>query len=327
MDQLVLRMGRHSVSKMAISKIERGLIKPSEQILSAIADACMVPLDYFYQEDMDMGELEFRFKSGTPDKKRQEIETQVKASVQEYMELNANFPDQIPFKNPLKGTTVSNYPDIEQAAEKLRKKWCIGIQPIFSVYEILHNYGIHVIELNIENTDIIGLSTYVNKTVPVIIINNCCNSTSERKRFTALHEFAHLILKFKQLTENEFDVYLQSLPELPYNATLKLPDTERLCECFACAMLLPQQSVFRRFGQSRSSVHVDELISVRQTYGISIAATIHRLQTLRVIDNATYHRYFEELIKPNPLEQGLGDYIIKETADTRSLLQLRLNIK
>lgn len=323
MDRLVARMGAHSVSKMAISKIERGLINPSQHILLAIANACMVPVDFFYNDDVRIGNLEFRFKNGTPDRKRKEIEAQVIAAVQEYMELNSNNPDRITFKNPLKGTTVSNYTEIEQAAELLRKKWNIGLQPIFSVYELLQDYGIGIIEIEIDCADVIGLSTFVNRTEPVIIINSKANLTTERKRFTALHELAHLLLQFKQLSDSQFATYLQSMPQLPYNVTLKLPDTERLCECFASAMLLPGPCVHRRIGQTRSSVHLDELISVRQTYGISIAATVHRLHTLRVIEDTLYHRYFEDIISKNELEIGWGSFPIQETANTVSLLQLR----
>ena len=324
MDQLVARMVEHPVSKMTISKIERGLILPSEHILSAIARACMVPVEYFYKKDMEIGALEFRFKDGTPDRKRREIEAQVISAVQDYMELNSNIPDQICFKSPLKGTTVSIYPDLEFAAEALRKKWSIGLQPIFSVYELLRDYGIRILEVDIDDTYVAGVSTFVNSSVPVIVINSRNNVTTERKRFTALHELAHLLLRFRELSDNQFATYLQSLPELPYRVTLKLPDKECLCECFASAMLLPESCAFRRFGKFRSDIHIDELVNVRQTYGISIAATIHRLHTLRIIDDIQYHRYFEEIISPNILEAGLGSFPIQETADEISMLQLRL---
>lgn len=324
MSQMTARMGEYAVSRMAISKIERGLMQPTEQTLAAIAQACMVPVEYFFKNDLKIGKFEFRFQQNTPAKKRMAIEAQVIAAVQDYMELNNNIPEQISFKNPLKGTTVRNYPDLELAAERIRSKWSIGLQPIFSVYELLQDYGIHIIEIDIDDTCIAGVSTFINGTTPIIIVNSRNNQTTERKRFTALHELAHLLLRLNPISEEEFSAYTNSLPELPYSATLKQPDKERLCECFACAMLLPRQCVFRRFGNSRADVHIDELINVRQKYGISIAATIHRLHTLRIIDDVHYHQYYEEIISPNVIETGLGDFPIKEVADTKTMLQLRL---
>lgn len=324
MDQLVARMDGHAVSKMAISKIERGLMQPTEQTLQAIADACLVPIEYFYRNNTQIGKLEFRFKEATPIRKRQEIEAQVIAAVQEYIELNSNIPEQITFKNPLKGVTIRNYPDLEPAAQAIRRKWFLGNQPIFSVYELLQSYGIHIIEIDMNDENVDGVSTYVNRSIPIIIINTRKNRTTERKRFTALHELAHLTMKIKPVTDDGFIEYRNSLPALPYTVTLKQPDKERLCNCFASTMLLPQECVFRRFGTSRKDIHLDELIKVRQTYGISIAATIHRLHTLRVIDDANYHRYYEEIISPNELETGLGDFPIKEQADRIPLIQLRL---
>ncbi len=324
MDQLVARMGSNAVSKMAISKIERGLMQPSQQTLSAIADACSVPVEFFCENSLAIGKLEFRFNEGTPARKRKEIEAQAVAEIQNYMDLNFNIPEQITFRNPLKGFTVRNYPDLETAARTIRKKWHIGNQPIFSVYELLQSYGIHIIETDIDDKDIDGVSTYINDRTPIIIVNTRKNETTERKRFTALHELAHLTMKFKPMFDDEFQSYQNTLPPLPYQVTLKCPNTERLCNSFASTMLLPQESVFRRFGTSRPDIHLDEFIDTRNLYGISIAATIHRLQTLRVIDDTSYHKYYEEIIKPNELEIGLGSFPIQERATTPSLIRLRL---
>ena len=324
MDQLVARMDDRAVSKMAISKIERGLMQPSQQTLSAIADACNVPIEFFCESSFAIGKLEFRFNEGTPIRKRQEIEAQVVAEIQNYMDLNSNIPEQIPFRNPLKGFIVRNYPDLETAAQTIRKKWYIGNQPIFSVYELLQSYGIHIIETNIDDDNVDGVSTYINSRTPIIIINTRKNKTTERKRFTALHELAHLTMKFKPMSDDEFQAYQNSLPQFPYKVTLKYPDTERLCNSFASTMLLPQECVFRRIGTSRADIHIDEFIAIRNLYGISIAATIHRLHTMHVIDDAHYHQYYEEIIKPNELETGLGSFPIQEQATTPSLIRLRL---
>ncbi|MBD4339129.1 helix-turn-helix domain-containing protein, partial [Xanthomonas citri pv. citri] len=73
MDNLVERMGNRAISKNSISRIERGLLRPSIHTLRAIADACKVPLSYFYDDDVYIGELDFRFAKDTPIKIAEQI--------------------------------------------------------------------------------------------------------------------------------------------------------------------------------------------------------------------------------------------------------------
>ena len=72
MDELCRRMGKEAVSKTAISKIERGIFKPSADTLRAMAKACGVTPDYFYQHDIHIGPMDFRFSEGISARKAEE---------------------------------------------------------------------------------------------------------------------------------------------------------------------------------------------------------------------------------------------------------------
>ena len=324
MDELVQQMREHAVSKMAISKIERGLMQPSPSTLQAIADACHLPLSFFNQPMLDLGELEFRFSQSVTEEQRQQVMSLASKQLQNYFGVQSFLGEPLPFTHPIRDNVLRNYADVEAAVLKLRRKWEIGLQPIHSVYELLVCYGIHVLEIDLGCDNILGLSTFVNKGTPIIIINTRTHTTTERKRFTALHEVCHLLFRLRPDDEVHHQAYLAALPSLPYTVTLKRPTEERLCDLFASAMLMPEPCVRRRFGQMRTNVSIDELIATRCLYGNSVAAQIHRLHDLRIIDDNLYTYFYEVPIKQNRMEEGWGQYPIMETADRMPMLEERM---
>jgi Zn-dependent peptidase ImmA (M78 family) len=148
----------------------------------------------------------------------------------------------------------------------------------------------------------LGFSSLVKPGIPLIVVNLTANTTVERKRFTALHELAHLLLRF---------------PADP-------PKTqqERYCHRFAGAVLCPSVSFRQEMGERRSALTLDELIHIRERYGISIAATVHRAHDLDIITDTYYNKIFDERIHANRLEEGWGHYPIEEvTTRFERLLQ------
>ena len=68
----------------------------------------------------------------------------------------------------------------------------------------------------------IGLQTFVNGNIPVVAYNANKINKPDRIRFTLLHELAHLLLEFGDVTERK---------------------KETLCHQFAGAMLLPEETI------------------------------------------------------------------------------------
>lgn len=327
MDDLVQAMGDRAVSKMAISKIERGLMHPSPDTLQAIADACQQPLSFFCQPRLNLGALEYRFSQDVTQRQRQEVKAMADELLQRYFQLQTLEGTATTFVHPMKGTVLRNYADAEAAALKLRRRWEIGLQPIHSVYELLACYGFHVLEIDLGCENIMGLSTFVNDRQPIIIINARTHTTTERKRFTALHELCHLLFRLRPDNEARHQAYLASLPPIPYHVTLKPPTEERLCDLFASAMLMPEPCVLRRFGKVRTDIALEEFIATRCLYGNSVASQIHRLHDLRIIDDSLYSHLYEHLISQNKLESGWGEYPIMETADRMPMLEERMKVE
>ncbi len=317
MDELVSKMGTDAISKMSISKIERGLLNPSEKTLKAIAKACDVPVPFFYTTQVSISPMSFRYEKDIPSRKAEMIEAEVIHSIEECFAKEEMVNRTFSFVNPLRGFQISNYDDAEQAAYLLRQHIVIGNHPIHSVYEMLEELGIMVLEVDVGSTELLGTSTIINNVQPVVIVNTQSCTTTERKRFTALHELAHLLLSIHPIAEEQFHNEKTDI-------TLKCPTVERLCHHFASAMLISSSSIKRRLGNHRSELSIKELVSIRNMYGISISAVVHRAHDLGIITDATYNSLFDEHISKNRMETGWGEYPIMEKADRYELLEERL---
>lgn len=320
MEELVSQMGEAAVSKMTISKIERGLLKPSDRTLQAIADVCHVPVSFFCMDEVTHTDLCFRYVKDIPSKKAKQVEAEVMMKVEQCFakEQMVNMPQ--PFVNPLHDMLIATYSDAEEAAQKLRQYVLIGTHPIHSVYEILQELGVMVMEMDVSSTELLGTSTIINNVYPVVIINTRACTTTERKRFTALHELAHLLLSIQPLSEEQFR---HDTPDTQF----KPPTVERLCHWFANAMLITASSLNRRLGEHRTDISIKELISIRNMYGISVAATVHRAHDLGIISDDTYNHLYDDHINLNRMETGWGNYPVMEIADRYELLEERIVIE
>lgn len=281
------------VTKQAISKYERGLMKPSSTVMDALCKLYQASPDFLLgRKPVVLSDFSFRSKEPVPQKLKQRIISQVQIWMEHYLALENLFDLITVFRNPVHGLNIVDFDDMENAALQVRRKWGLGNDTIASVCRVLELVGIKVLELDIEE-DVDGLCGWVNKKTPFIVLKKN-NVTVERKRFTALHELAHIL--FPCLNEMEYK------------------RKERMCHRFASAILLPKEVVDTYVGKVRDNLSVAELSSLRSMYGISVAAIVHRLKDLNVISIDYYNHIFDDRIKYNLFEEGWGLYPLMDDA-------------
>lgn len=287
-DELVQRMG-DLVTKNAISKYEKGEMMADGKVLLALAQALDVKTDYFFRAfSVEIENIEFRKKSKLSAKKESAIRERVTDMVERYLEVEQFLSIQSEFSNPLAGQVIHTGQDVEAAVNHLLSAWKLGVNALPNVIELLEDKEIKVIEIDAPD-EFDGFSGWADGKYPVIVINE--HYTIERKRLTALHELGHLLLQFGQeLTHRE---------------------KEHLCFRFAGAMLIPEETFRMELGQHRSQVSLQELISMKETYGISVQAIMQRAKDLGIISDFAY-LHFRKWINENRTEEGLGQYIGKE---------------
>jgi len=184
--------------------------------------------------------------------------------LEEIIGIKKDFEHPLPYKKVISGNE-----DVELAAEQIREKWKIGDEPITNVVELLEDNQIKVIELD-ANDSFDGLQSWINGTIPVIVVNNSKFKSRDRKRFTILHELGHLLLPLDKVDEKT---------------------AEKYCHIFAGAVLLPQKAIRRELGVKRNKISIQELGILKQQFGISIQAIIMRATNLGIISDY-YTRYF-----------------------------------
>lgn len=292
------------VTKQAISKYEKGMMRPSQAVLEALLKIYNVSYNSLeYQKNIDVNKWHFRRPEGMSFQQEEALKSEIRFHLGYYLAIESLLAAQIPFSNPIKENENYNNENIEHNAQFLREVWKLGNDSLSSVCRILELHGIKVLEME-WNESIDGLCGWANDEIPFIILRK--DVTTERKRFTALHELAHLL--FPSLEKND-------------------PRTrEKLCHRFASSLLMPLNIIEAYIGKKRQRLAMDELVSLRNSYGISIAAIVHRLKDLTVITEDYYNYIFDYYINKNKMETGWGKYPLSDEANRyERLLQRALS--
>jgi len=188
-----------------------------------------------------------------------------------YTRLEKIVNENIIFQNPLKNFgIISCNEDVEDVAKILRKKWKFENTPIYDLISFLEDLGVKIFEVS-EDEDFVGFSCFV-KSNPIIVINAHSTDIS-RRRFTVLHELAHLLLVFAETEKKE--------------------NIERFCDQFAGAMLLPEE-ILKSYINTTVSITLEELKRIKGKYGISVLAILVRMVNVRLISWDKYHQWKEQ---------------------------------
>lgn len=266
----------NQLSRQALHRYEKGEVMPDSERINLLSKALDVNPGYFFQRTkVELGEVEFRKLSKMPQKEASIIKEKTKEYLSRYLELEEILGLDVEFENPLKNFgIITSYDQVNNAAKQLREYWGIGNGAIFNVVELLEDKNIKVVKLDVDE-DFDGLQTFVNGTIPVVAYNVKKANKPDRIRLTLLHELAHLLLTFGDIT---------------------LKQKETLCFQFAGAMLLPEETLRSELGDHRNKLSINELGNIKKQYGISMQAIVMRAKDCGII-NEHYTKQFFFLIK------------------------------
>ena len=295
------------ISRQAICKYEAGKMLPDSSVLIRLADALGVNIDYFFRPFITspLAEIEFRKKAKMSEKSRKALQQQVMDHIERYYEIEDIVG--IDDTNLPLGTriAVATREDVIGFAKELRKEWNLGNDGITDVIGLLESKGIKVIEFD-ATTDFDGLSGKIGNDI-VIVLNSNINPT-ERKRFTALHELGHLIMKF--------------------DAKLDDKAKEKLCHTFASEFLLPVDVFRSLLGDiSKSTLNMVKFAEIQHNYGISIDALLKKAEDEGMITGNRYKTYhirkntipeFKEYVERSRIEEEIPHRFISLVYDAYS---------
>ena len=268
---------RAGVTAMAISKYEAGKSTPSSGVLLSLAKALGVRTEYFFRPvKIELQEVEYRKHSRLPKKALQKIEGDITEQIERFIELEQllpNGPVQA-FKLPDNlNATVSTLDEIEDVANKLRDAWNLGVDPIPVLTDMLEERGVKVFQSDAIPGDFDGMAAKVDG-IPVIVVSS--NAPGDRQRFTLAHELGHLVLNGRLASGL---------------------DDEAASNRFAGAFLAPASEVRKELGDRRVWLEPQELAALKNAYGLSMQAWMHRAKDLGIMPETRYiemRKYFSK---------------------------------
>jgi Zn-dependent peptidase ImmA (M78 family)/transcriptional regulator with XRE-family HTH domain len=279
----------NQVSAQAIGKYERGEMMPSSSTLLALARTLDVSLDYLMGTQVQqLDGVEFRKKSGTTVKERARVEAAVIEHVERYLTIEETLDlDSAEWHQPFDKQCLKTLDEAEALANRVRKVWHLGEDPVPNMTELLEERGIKVLITPLPES-VSGMTYIVKRSgglpeVPVIVVNRV--HTLERRRLTLAHELAH------RLIHEDSPV-----------------DHEKASTCFAGAFLVPRAHLEREIGKHRNGFGYYELSQLKRMYRVSAAAFLIRLKAIGIIDESTMAYAFRTFARgwrreePKPLE-------------------------
>lgn len=290
------------VSHNALHKYEQGEMMPDGEILTALADALDQDLDFFFREGpLELADVKFRKATRLAGKQEAAIRERATDYFERRREIEGILGSMGAFQNPLGEAPVDSPEGIEDAADRLRSAWGLGLDALPNVVEMLESRGILIFEVDApESFD--GFAGHADG-IPVIVLGKWLNADLPRKRFTILHEVGHLLLRLPA-----------KLPER---------EQERGCHRFAGALLVPKTVFVAEFGGVRQRISLPELIDLKERYGISIAAIMHRALDLGLISDAMHKRFCITRRKNGWHRKEPGDYCGVESSSRFEQLVMR----
>lgn len=267
LDELADAMGG-IVTKQALSKYERGLSMPSPSVRNRLAGALSVKaLQLWSEPELTVKFVAYRKRSTLPKKAQAAIQALVEERLEERTRLQDYCFSSVQFDVPIEKYPVSHEADAEAVAGKVRDHWKLGVDPIANLTAVLEDHLVHVIEVDApEKFD--GISAIAEdedgkpKAAAVVSRSKC---PGDRQRLSLAHELATLVMK-----------------------PSKSVDEEKAAFRFAGAFLAPQSCLKREVGERRTSVRIEELLILKQRFGMSIQALLRRMSDLEIISPTTY---------------------------------------
>lgn len=258
------------VTKQALSKYEKGKARPTPVVLNRMAAALGVKaVHLYYEPSVRIEFIAYRKGSGLLKREQEKVESYVRQSLEERIRLQELIGQTCRSDLPVKSHNIGSLEDTENAAENLRKKWKLGLDPISSVIGVLEERSVHVLEIDAaERFDGISAVAWDDHSVTAAAVVSRRGIAGGRQRLNLAHELGHLVLKVPEGVDEEAAAFR-----------------------FGAAFLAPAETVRREVGERRTFIRPDELMLMKRKFGMSAQALLYRLRNLAIIGESYYKQW------------------------------------
>lgn len=263
-----------------LSKIEQGILKPSQEVIEKYATELNFPESFFHQQENKTPISDFfyrkRMSLAAKDKLRLEAQIDILRLLYDKLLKSVDIPLA---KFPSLGTNKNFKPS--DVAILAREFYKIPRGPIRDLISFLEKNGIAVIYMDVPSEKFDGMTVYTDSNYPIIFLNK--NMPNDRKRFTLAHELGHQIMHFP--FRFEYDLYdrLEKDPNI----------LEKEADSFSSEFLLPERDCRNEL----FNLTYQKLADLKLYWKVSKKAIIYKTKTLGLIDERKYQNLLIELSK------------------------------
>lgn len=259
------------VAPNTILRYESGEIAPSEEAVEKLARCLDFPKAFLLGADADEPRRDNASFRGMASKSGKIMDAALASGAIAFM-LDDWFSTKYELAEPNVLDLQRQRP--ETAAILLRQHWRLGDKPIENMVHLLEANGVRVFSLA-ENTKEVDAFSLWRDDVPYIFLNRF--KSSERSRFDAAHELAHLCIHKHGGARTD---YVDSAVEQEANA-------------FAGAFLMPHNDV--RAICPPQIYGVEQLLTYKKRWRVSISALNYRLHELGLLRESRYNSNYVEM--------------------------------
>ncbi len=257
------------------------------------------PFDYFFKEDNNS--INFMFRADKPEKDIQNIDLDnLRNSIYSYLDILGNLGYQyIPQKYTI------NFNDDKRTIFNLIAKIAYDQRRIANIenvipdnyFDVIQNIGINVIAKDFKNDAYFGASSFSNDLGSYIIINDSEKIPEERKIFSLIHEYGHLLFHSEQYSNSQYNAFYVSG---------KSDMNEKIANKFAGYFLMPKNLV-DSYIESRKNI---DPIEMKKYFKVSIQTLYVMLHEYGIISKEVYSDFWKQITihgfkmeEPFPLEK------------------------
>lgn len=232
-----------------LSKIESGLIRPTDVLVARLAELLHVPVRFLASDEPVYGPGASEFFH-----RKQQLSSRILSRI--HAQLNIR---RMHLARLLRAVDMEsgNFPRIDPEefngdaaaiARAVRSAWQVPSGPVKNLVELVENAGGVVVLLDFGSPKLAGISRWVPGVPPMFFLNS--EMPGDRQRLTLAHELGHVVMHSSPTPEMEDEAF-----------------------AFGAEFLMPEQDIRRQFVKS---VSLHSLASMKPIWKVSMAALLMR---------------------------------------------------
>jgi Zn-dependent peptidase ImmA (M78 family)/transcriptional regulator with XRE-family HTH domain len=293
---------RSSVSQAHLSKVENGLLAPTDEVTKKFAETLNFPVDFFEQQDRVMGlpvsvHPMYRKRASVGQRAIDALEAELNIRIMSVRRLLKSATIEAEF--PMPSLDIDEFDgDIEEIAALVRRTWLLPSGPIKNLVEVAERAGCIVMHCDFSSAGVDGVTVKMAGLPPCIFLNK--NAPADRQRFSLAHEIGHIVMHPvpSQTMEDE-------------------------ANAFASALLMPMKDIKRPLS---GRLTLQRLASLKPVWRTSMAALLYRAKAVGAITPNQSQYLWRQLSKMGyrKNEPAELDFAVEEPVLVPELFRLHL---